>query len=79
MEARMHPTTRPTARQRLQLALETGHGLRTIDNVYLGKRTHVGTYARCVDAARKIGAPLPPAPTAQPELGERVVDIEAAG
>jgi hypothetical protein len=66
-----------TPRQRLQFALETDHGVRTIDAVYAGKRCHAGTYERVVRAAKKLRAPLPPPQPERPALGVCMLDVEA--
>jgi hypothetical protein len=66
---------RLTPRQRLQLALDTDLGLRTIDALYEGKRVHFGTYERGLRSAKRLGFPLPPAQPPRP--GVCAVNITA--
>jgi hypothetical protein len=53
--------TPPTTRERMQLAIATGHALRTVERCYAGSRTHAGTLERVTRAAQRLGVALPPA------------------
>lgn len=60
MRDRIGSTPWPTARERLQIALESGLAVRTVDRAYLGLRALEGTRARISHAARAIGVAPPP-------------------